>query len=431
MQLRVPKRYQTQRRRRGLFKRRSTWLLLFTIITGTVAYFVMQDPDPYRTSASNLASNISNELDAARADVFPEQPTATPDVRQDIVECENAYMLGDLITVMEACQRALVGRPNDVALHYREAYTLVITSSLGQNTERINEAIEMADMTILANPLAPEGWAVKAMALDWGRQHEEALPYALRALELNPDYVMAKAHLANIYRNLGRQELARPLIQEALEDVEQGGVDAETRAQVYRNYGRFIASVDGFEFFDAALAAMQEARQAMPSHTYIAIEMSDIYFSLNQPQQQLEILESALQANPLDISLLSRLGDAYFNQGDVIAATDMYTRCLDRDPDFVSCLSPLGRIQYLVNNNYEVALDLFTRSTENGSESAYDWFLLGRSYYQLQQCQFAGAPLQTGYDLLQEQQLEGFENGFVAAEDFIRAFRECGLPAPS
>lgn len=430
MQLRVPKRYQSKaRRRRGIFQRRITWLFLLALVAGIGAYAVLQNPAPFRAGATNFASNIESEVNTARSQMFPEAPTATPDVRQDIVECENAYMLGDLNTVVEACQRALVGRPNDVELHYREAYTLVITSSLGQNTERINEAIEMADQTILANPQAPEGWAMKAMALDWGRQHEAALPYALRALEIDPNYVIAKAHLANIYRNLGRQELARPLILEAMEDLQNTTVAPETRAQVYRNYGRFLASVDAN--FEAALEAMQIARQAMPSHTYIAIEMSEIYFALGQPSQQLETLENALGSNPLDIALLSRLGDVYYNQGDTTQATDMYTRCLDRDPNFVNCLSPLGRIQYLTNQNYEVALDLFERAAENDTQNPYDWYLLGRSYYNLQQCQFAGEPLQRGYELLEADIDADNPSPFVGIEDFVRAFRECGLPAPN
>jgi tetratricopeptide (TPR) repeat protein len=431
MQLRVPKRYQSKaRRRRGFLKRRSTWLFLFAVLASVAAYFILRNPVPFRAGATNFANNVGNEISQTRSEMFPDAPTATPDVRQDIVECENAYMLGDLNTVMEACQRALVGRPNDVELHHREAYTLVITSSLGQNTDRINEAIEIADLTILANPLAPEGYAVKAMALDWGRRHAEALPYALRALEIDPNHTMAKAHLGNIYRNLGRPELARPLLQEALEDVQNGSVTPETRAQAYRNYGRFLASSADADF-DAALEAMQVARQAMPSHTYIAIEMSDIYLAQGQPNQQLEILENALQANPLDISLLSRLGDVYYNQGLTTPATDMYTRCLDRDPNFVNCLSPLGRIQYLTNRNYEIALGHFENAIENGSTNPYDWYLLGRSHYNLQQCQFAGDPLRRGYELLQEDIAADSPSPFVGIEDFVRAFRECGLPAPN
>lgn len=429
MQLRIPKRYQPNaRRRRSLFRRRFTWLFLFTALGATLAYFMLQNPDPFRAGASNLAANMEDEIDGARDRMFPIQPTATPDVRGDIVECENAYALGDLNTVIEACERALVGRPNDVNLHYREAYTLVVTSSFGLDADRIAEALEMADRTILSNPESALGWTIKAMALDWSREHAMALPYALRALELDPNLIIAKAHLANIYRNLARPELARPLIEEALNDIRNPQpnqvIDNETRAQVYRNYGRFLASVDAN--FEDALTFMQLARDAMPSHTYIAIEMADLYVGLNQFDQQIALLENALDINPLDIALLSRLGDAYYNQAETGQATEMYTRCLNRDPEFIDCLSPLGRIQYLTFDNYQDSLRYLERATENGSANPYDWYLLGRSHWKLQQCQFAGEPLQIGYDLLVEQQ----ENPFVAIDDFLRAFRECGLPPP-
>ena len=430
MQLRIPKRYQTNaRRKRGLFRRRFTWLFLLTAIAVGVTYFILQNPDPFRARANNLASNMEGEFTGARDRMFPDEPTATPDVRGDIVECENAYTLGDLNTVLIACERALAGRPNDVALHYREAYTLVITSSFGLDTERINKALEMADRTILSSPESPLGWAIKGMALDWSREHALALSYMSRALELDPDLLIAKAHLANIYRNLNQPEQARALLNETLDEIRNPApgqvVDNETRAQVYRNYGRFLASVDAN--FEDALVYMQQARDAMPGHTYIAIEMANIYYGLGQVDQQIALLENALDINPLDISLLSTLGDAYYNLAQVPQAIEMYTRCLNRDPDFVDCLSPLGRIQFRTNQNYQDALRILQRSTDNGSTNPYDWFLLGRSYYNLQQCQLAFEPLQRGYELLLEQET----SIFVTIEDFLRAFRECGLPAPT
>lgn len=427
MQLRVPKKYlpKSQRRRKSVWQRRSFWLLLTTFIIAGLGYTVMQDPITFRAGASNFAANVGNEIGSMRADAFPVQPTATLDVRSDIVACENAYLVGDLEDVITTCSAALRGRPNDVELHFRVAYTLVITSSFGENQARINDALAMAKQTIAANPESPLGWTAMAMALDWNLQHGLALPYAQRALEIDPNNVMAKATLANIYRNLSRPELAKSLLDEALGDVGNRGADNESRAQVWRNYARYLASVEAN--YDEALAAYQTARQIMPSHSYITIELARTYSVLGQPQQQIDLLENALLTAPRDVAILSTLALAYFSVGDTTQALDLYSRCLDVNPRYLSCVSPMGWLQYQVNNDYEESRDLLRlATTELESTDPYDWYLLGRSYYQLGQCQLAGEPLRRSYELFLE-----FDSPYIAPENYQTAFNACNLPIPT
>lgn len=425
MQLRVPKKYlpKSQQRRKGLLQRRSFWLFAITVVLGGLGYTIMQDPVTFRAGASNLAANMENEIGTMQADAFPVQPTSTPDVRSDLVACDNAYLVGDLEDVIRNCSAAVEGRPNDVELHFRVAYTLIITSSFGQNQQRIDEALAMADRTIVADPESPLGWTVKAMAYDWSLQHNLGLPYVQRALEIDPNYVMAKAVLANIYRNVGSTSQAQSLINEALADLNARGADNETRAQVWRNYARYLASVEAN--FDDALDAYQNARQIMPSHTYISIEMAQTYSLLGRPQEQLDLLENALLTSPRDVALLSTLGQAYLGNGDVPQALDLFTRCLDVDPNYLLCVSSVGVIQYF-NGDYEQSRDSFLLATSQlGSTDPYDWYLLGRSYYQLNQCNLAGDPLRTSYEIFLE-----FDSPYIAPENYVSAFSDCNLPLP-
>ncbi len=427
MQLRVPKKYlpKAQYRRKSLLQRRSFWLMLATFAIVGLAYSVMQNPITFRAGASNFASNVENEINTIRADAFPAEPTATLDVRGDVVACDNAYLVGNLEDVITNCTNALRGRPNDVELHFRVAYTLVITSSFGENQPRIDAALDMSKRTIAANPESPLGWTAMAMTLDWGLQHGLGLPYAQRALEIDPNYTMAKAVLANIYRNLGRPELSRSLFDEALTDINNRGGDNETRAQVWRNYARYLASVDAN--YDDALEAYQTARQIMPSHSYISIEIARTYSLLGQPQRQIELLEDALLTSPRDIILLSTLALAYFSVGETTQALNLYSRCLGVNPRYLLCVSPMGWLQYQVSNDYEESRDLLRlATTELGSTNAYDWYLLGRSYTQLGQCQFAGDPLRRSYELFAE-----FGSPYIAPENYVTAFNACNLPVPS
>lgn len=425
MQLRVPKKYQPRRRRRRLISWRLLTLLLVTTTGCMLAYAAMQNPEPFRQGASNAIEWGEEQVSAARDNMFPVEPTATPDVRQELVECDNAYLIGDLERMIDLCQEALPGRPNDVELHYRIAYAMAITSSLGTNTERINGAVDMSRQTITANPESALGWAVMAYALDLSGEHSRALPFALRALDLDSDLTIAKAHLANIYRNVGRPELAASTLESAMVDLEIVGGDNETRAQVYRNYARYLMTVPDFE---QALEYYQLARQTMPNHTYITIEMSDAYLGMafrtgdaSYTEQALVILEEMLAAAPRDPFLLFKLGELYSRDGQAPRAAEMYNRCLDADPDSVPCLSRSGWINY-GSGLYDLAIENLSRATQLGSTHPYDWYLLGRSYFRRipSDCGSAIGPLQEGMRLRQE-----IEVTQVDVDDFRDALRAC------
>ncbi len=89
------------------------------------------------------------------------------------------YQQGQTEIAIEECKVLAEGRPNDVDLYYRVTYMLVITSSFGRDTARLDEALAYAEKTINANPEKPQGWAIRAMALDWSGDPEKALASAL------------------------------------------------------------------------------------------------------------------------------------------------------------------------------------------------------------------------------------------------------------
>lgn len=429
MQLRVPKKYRpNQPRRRRVFSGRLFWLFVFAAIFSVGAYMVLQNPEPFREGAMGLGENAWEQVQNARSEVFPVQPTATPDVRQELVACDNAYLVGKLEDVIRICSQTLPGLPNDVGIYYRVAYTMVISSNGGDDITRINDALEMAERTIAANPESALGWSVKAMALDFLLKHNLALASAQRALEIDPNLTIAKAHLGNIYRNLGQRDLAKTTLESALADLQNRGADSETQAQVYRNYGRYLALVEGD--YDGAIDFYQRARQTMPSHVYIAIEMARLYLlmGVSEPsntQLAAQILQETLAVAPRDTSVLFMLGDYHINRGEAPQAIDYYTRCIETNADYVPCLSRMGQIYYSSQNSasYPLAVQNLSRATELGSTDPYDWYLLGRAYFRMGQCNNAAAPLREGYRLRQE-----LNSTQVALEDFNNAFRECNIP---
>ncbi|MBI5930317.1 MAG: tetratricopeptide repeat protein [Chloroflexi bacterium] len=433
MQLRVPKKYQAQKRRRRRLFRSRRWMVLW-LVTLTIAYlgyWVLQNPLLARDYADNFRKNVDRQVGDARTRYFPAPPTATPDVRDESVEAENAYNLGDYERAIELYREVVKGKPNDVAVHFRLAYLLLVTSGSGSDTAKVDEAIQMAEETISANPESSQGWMIRAMALDWGLQHNRALASAQRALELDPNSIFAKAVLGNIYRNLGDLGLAETTFDDAIAQTQRNGADNETVAQLYRNYGRYLASQTDYE---GAAAAYQRARETMPSLTYITLELATyVYLPLgNEDPAQMDtainLLEETLDANPRDAAVLLQLGTLYYRQGIYDRASERFQQCITVNDTYVDCYSALGQLEYQVNKNYSKTIEYMTRAVELGSEYPYDYFLLARAYYRLQppQCNQSAQPLRDGLALIDK----NGEPSTVARSDFIQAFNDCGLPPP-
>lgn len=424
MHLNVPKQYRSNaRRRRRLFRWR--WIVLWLVTLGLVylGYDLLRNPVDARQSLENALNNAENSFNEMRSDMFPEEPTPTPDVTNDLAQAETAYRAGNLEEALAFYRRAIQGQPNNTALHTRYAHTLIITSNFGQDTPRLDEALKVSELAINAAPESPEGWAVRAMALDWSGKSAQGLASAQRALELDPNNVLARAHLANIYRNLGNVDLAQGAINQSIEQLNRQGGSNDAIAQVYRNYGRLLNQLAEYE--DAA-EALERAYQAMPIHTYIAIDLADTYTALGENARAIALLEEVRTTNGRDVVVLSALGERYLFNGEAARAIELYTTCVNVNPDYVPCLSNLGRLQYRVNQRYDLARDYLTDATQLGSTHPYDWYLLGRSYFQLQQCGQAGQYLNRGYELLATNPVAE-----VTESDFITAFRACNLPEPA
>ena len=166
MYLRTPKRYRPGRRRKlQLFSARRLLLLLLIPLLGYVGWLVWQNKESVRSTVQSETDRI---VSAAQTQVSPgATPTATPNLVMAESACTNAYRAGALEEAIEQCTVLANNNPNDVDLHYRVAHMMIITSNFGSNTARMQQALEFAERTVSADPEAPAGWAIRAMALDW------------------------------------------------------------------------------------------------------------------------------------------------------------------------------------------------------------------------------------------------------------------------
>ncbi len=409
MYLRTPKRYRSGRRR--LF----SWRKLFMLLAiPTLAYgggLVWAYRHPLREAVLPQIENVAQQVQTQVAP--PIEPSATPDLVMAETSCENAYRAGDLEEAIRQCKALAEAKPNDVELYYRVTHLMVITSSFGRDEERMAEALQYAEKAINANPEAPHGWAIRAMALDWHGDYGLALASALHARALDSTFAPAYTFLGEIYQDLGQYEIAMGYLEQALELDTRGIAVADTfRTQGlwYSNQGRWGEAIQPYQ------AALQNA----PTHTYIAVELANNYIALGQINKAIEVLSQAWDRNPADPTVLFTLANAHRRNGNLERAYEFYQRCLDIDPDNVPCLSYLGGLQW-ADGDFISAITNLQRAIDLGSDDPDDYYQLGHSQAALGRCDLAFPYLQRGYQMVVE---KGDER---RKQYFENALRSCGM----
>ncbi len=412
MYLRTPKRYRPGRKRHlRLFSGRALVQLLLIVVLARVGWLIWEQRERVRTS---VLPELENLAEAVQTQVAPAPtPTATPDVVTAEIECTNAYRQGDLEQAIRHCTVLAEAHPNDVALHYQVAHTLVITSNFGQDTDRLSQALAFAEKTINANPLAPHGWAIRARALDWKGAYGEALASALHARALDETYAPTYAFLGEIYIDMGQYDTARSYLDQALE-LDTAGVAV---ADTFRNLGLLYSNQGRWE---EAVQPYQAALQNAPNQPYIAVELANNYVALGELDQAIQVLVATLERNPRDTSVLFSLGSAHTRNGNVERAYEYYRRCLDVDPENVPCLSYLGGLQWSDGDFVTAAVNL-ERAISLGSTDPDDYYQLGHSHASLGRCDLAVPFLQQGYQLVLER------NDVRRQASFANALQSCGV----
>jgi len=414
MQLKTPKRYRRQKRRVVGSWRGFRNLVLVALLAGA-AWWIYNNQDLAQNYLDDTRSELNTQIDGIQTSI-PRQPTATRDVTNEIAQASAAYQTGDFRRAIELYEQIAFAEPNNIEAHYRLGLLLLITSDLGADDAQLQRASEIADRAINADPESPDGWAIKGMSLVWAGEYGTSLSYSERALEIDPNFVQAKAFLAEAYWELERLERAEQTITEAVDYLRSAGAaEPNTIALVFRTRG-YIAERQLDR--ETAIDAYTIARQAAPTYGFISLELALSYFGAGQTTEAIELLNLGLDSNPRDVSLLYQLGRIYVNVGDTTEALGIFQRCIDADPDFWQCYSWLGGLQYF-SGTYAQAVTNLERSISLGSDDLSDWVQLGLSHSYMLRCDLAIPVLREGYGLAEgNQDRQG---------QFVSALRECGV----
>lgn len=414
MYLRTPKRY-TARRRVHLLNLRWLWLYLLAPLIIIPAALAWNYREPISQSIGEWTQrNIQIQINL---------PTLTPTVpvanlRERFIGYVQAGNIDNAISTLSSLADTA---PNDVSFHALLARMIILRGD-DQDQTKLDAALQAGLKAINANPEAPDGWIVTALILDKSGKYQEALPYALRARDLDSKNPLMLAVIAEIYNDLRRPDEAEKLVDEALK-LARAGQPVDTLALAYGNFvrGVILLSSDGRE----ATRAFEEAWRVAISEPgvpvgFIAQLLWSAYINTGQASRLVDILGQAIERDKDDPVNPYLLGRVYIKSGDVNKARPFIDKCLDLDPEQPKCLQWQAEL-FFSQQNYLKAAEKTQKLIDQGSEIPRVFILAGLSYTYQNQCSRAVPILQRGVALSEDPNVRA---------QFEDALRACGAGAP-
>jgi len=366
----------TFRRKKRLSRRVIAWVIVYLVVLVPTAYvYVFRD-----YYGPQIMAYIGPT------------PVPTPSAPQCAGMAYDAYMEGDLETAIAHYREASALDPANIDYLFELARLLILT----ENTE---EGLAVADQIILIAPESPQGYAIKAMALDWMGQPDEAVVTALRALEIDPTYAPTHAYLAEAYIDLGRWTQAREEAELAVQ-LDPFSVDAR------RNYAYVLENTG---YYQSAVQQYLQALALNPNLLYLWYGLARNYRGAGMIDESVRTYQEIMLRTPDDPQVYTELGRTYFEVRDDAAAQDNLEQAvalvrreneaaLEADPNadppiYVPAWTRLGMV-YFTRRNYEDAIAIFEEiiawsETHNTSAPLEAYYVTGAAYFYLDECERA------------------------------------------
>lgn len=424
MYLRTPKRYTAKGTRRGcgsLINLRWLWLYITVPVLLIPLLFVWDNRDYFGKEIRDRLPNIQFQIN-------PPTPTATLSPSGYAERLRNALQAGQMNSAIEAYRGLAEVFPNDAGIHATLAQLIILRGAYAPDPAQavLDDASKAGQSAINANPESAEGWITQAMVLDWSGKYQAALPYALRAKDLDDKNPMVLAVMAEIYHDLEKEDEALKLVDQAIEAAKAAS-PINRAALVHARYVKALILTNTSNNGDDAIREYEEAWRVgisdPPDLTiplgYVASQLSLIYMNRNQTDRAIELVTKAIERDKQDPLLQYRLGYIYLNRGDPNKARTYVDTCRDLDPNQPRCIRLLGTLFYR-DQNYQQAADMFQQLVTQGSKNSDDYLNAGLAYYSSNQCGNATRVLQAGFALATDPKDQAaFEN----------ALRQCGSSA--
>jgi tetratricopeptide (TPR) repeat protein len=227
------------------------------------------------------------------------------------------------------------------------AVAVVVAALLGWRTERRNDVYSSAASlwgdTTSKRPGNARAYNELGNALDGMGRMSEALANYDKALQLKPDYAMAKYNKAESLLKMGQASTAIELLDQALRIKPAYFKALKLKGDALVQLGRS----------DAAITSYEEALKLQPNDSGAARILGLALLSAGRRAEAIERLQAVLRADPRDARAHSSLGYAFSKVGQVDMAIQHLAAAARLEPDSAEA-----------HANYAVALDQAGRLTD-------------------------------------------------------------------
>jgi tetratricopeptide (TPR) repeat protein len=183
---------------------------------------------------------------------------------------------------------------------------------------------------------------------------DEAIRTALKAIELQPDYGVARYNLGNLYVAQGRFDLARTNFQEAIRLF-------PNYADAYSNFGQLIAERGDIE---TGIQYFRKAIELDPSLSRAHLNLGVALAKQGRIQEAIRPLHEAVRLDPDYAEARNYLGSLYAELGRYDEAAKFFQDALRIRPDYAQAHQSLAQLLLLqgkkeeARRHYEEALRL-------------------------------------------------------------------------
>lgn len=355
--------FSTRRRRRGVGGR---FLFFYGLLIGAILVFVWSQFD---------------RLQLMALDVVGLAPTPTPFASTWANQGYDLFLQGDVAGALTAFQRASQQQPDNV--NYLYEYGRMLIELADADNGYSAQAVAVGDRMIAVAPNDPRSYVIKAKAMVWEDDAANAIPWALRGLEIDPNYAPIHAVLARAYTDIGRYQQGLTFGEQA---VQLDPNDPDT----HRSYAIALIWVGERE---AAIQQLEDAVNLNPNLTSTYFELAQQYINQNLEEYGVATYERILSLEPFNAKALLRLCEVYFRVGQDTQAQGYCEDALELNPIYKQAYRQLGMVEFR-RRNYEGAIEEFQQCVTLGSEEIQCYYLRGLAHYYLGECNDAWTLLQ-------------------------------------
>ncbi len=210
------------------------------------------------------------------------------------------------------------------------------------------DALESADTAVFIEVENSMAHAVRALALDWLGEFDEAAVTAARAIQLDGNNALAHAYYAEILTDISRYAQAGDEARLAI-NLNPNSMD------VHRVYGYYLENVAAYE---KAIDEYHTAATINPNMAMLYMRLGLNYRVLGDYDTAIEYFQRASALDPNDVMPYLSISRTYFQIGEYNRSSEYLERALELEPANADVYGRLGLVEFKALNYESATIDL-------------------------------------------------------------------------